>query len=90
MHPNILCFLDLLMTIWQSKASLFHLNVHFLVVVELESGTAARNRLNRETFEALQIVEHGYHTGIISASQQAKLSSEEFWDDEWVQAVLSE
>ncbi|PSS06512.1 hypothetical protein PHLCEN_2v3714 [Hermanssonia centrifuga] len=52
------------------------------------SGTAARNRLSAKTFEALQVLKDGFRTGLISASQQAQLSAQEFWNDEWVQAAF--
>lgn len=40
------------------------------------TGTAPRNRLNTQTFEALQLLKDGCRTGVISATEQAKRSAD--------------
>ena len=40
------------------------------------TGTARRNKLNGQTFEALQLLKDAYRTGMISASEQAKHAGE--------------
>ena len=36
------------------------------------TGTARRNRLKPETFEALQLLKDGYRTGLVDVSAQAQ------------------
>lgn len=46
------------------------------------TGAHLRNHLKPETFEALQILQDGYRTGVISAIAEADFHDKDIWDDE--------
>ena len=55
------------------------------------TGTALRNRLKPETFEALQLLKDAYRTGLISASSAMEAQAVGvLWDDDFMVEILGD